>query len=368
MDAKYDGMAGQLQLLDDAFASIDQTAKLKADKDNLESEGKKLAKELASGQKKMNSDIESTLKKKRNEVASEYDKQIDDVTGKMKKVKNERDKARTSGMKERTKNETSGIADENKDLKYSYKDLIKTSNIPAFCGSKLFNILYSPATADEYLTLFLIAIALLFGVPTLVLYLTKNLGNNVMTIIMFAVFIVLFVALYIVGWALLKKPYAPVIRDGRSLRKRIQHNKKAIKKISSDIKKDNNDEQYGLGDFDYEIAKYEGQIEEINGKKKEALDTFDNATSKVITDEITNAQQPGIDATQKQVDANAEQLKAATEAYNALNQNVSENFSSVLGKDFFTKERIMVLKTIINEGNATTVQGAIDFFKNSNMG
>ena len=373
MNSDYEGTEGQLKLLDEASLAIDESLNLKTTRDGLESEGKKLAKKLASDQKKMESEIASAVKKKRSAVEAEYDDQISDIEGKLKKVKSNRDKAKSSGMKERTKHETAGFHGENKELKYQYKDMIKTSGIPSVCGSKLFNILYSPVSLDEYLTLILLAVALLLGAPTLLLHFTGLLKwdttkDIVIMCVIYAVFILLFVALYIVFYVLWKKPNAEVIREGRSMRKRIHHNKKTIRKISNDIKKDGDEEQYGLGEFDYEIAKFESKIEEINGKKEEALAAFDNATAQIITDEITESLQPGIDADRQAVDENQAAYEQASAAVEEQLRRSEEKYESVLGKDFMSKERIVVLKSIINEGNAATVEEAKTFFTNNKMG
>lgn len=360
-------VTAQLQLLRDAKEAVTQLSVWKSQKEQLEMEDKKLNKKLAADEKQLSSDITSMIKKRRDSVSSSYDKEISAGQDKLKKVKNEREKARSMGINDRIKQETAGLRAENAGLKKTMKKVFSDTKTPSICRSYIFYSLYDPGHITEWLGAIIMALFAFLGLPAL-LIICFEVFNPIMIILIFAVFIIVFGALYILGLKLFKNPHQDTLRQGEEIKKQIRKNSRQIKRIIRSVKRDKNEESYGLETFDYDIAKWESQIEDINKKKEEALETFDNVTSKVISDEVTESERPKLEETRNAIAANKQKLEEVTEAYSRQSLYIAEHYEAILGKEFMTTERMDALMGIIHEGNATTVTEAIVFFRNSRMG
>lgn len=359
-------ITGQVQLLQDAKEAIGKLSVVKSRKEQYDSEDRKLRKKLAADEKQLASDISSMIKKRRESVAVTFDKEISSSQDKLKKVKNEREKALNTGINDRIKQETMGLREENKGLKKTLKKVFSETKTPAICRSFLFYSLYDPGCFSEWLSGIIVALFVFLGIPAL-LVLCLQIVKPVFIILVFAAFLVVFSGIYVLGGVLLRKPHKAVMNQGEEIKKQIRKNNKKIKKITRSVKKDDDEERYGLQSFDYDIAKWESQIEETNKKKQEALATFDNVTSKVITDEITESGRPKIEETREAIARNKEKLDEAEKNYSEQSLRIAQNYEAKLGKEFMTKERIDALISIIQDGNATNVTEAIVFFKNNKM-
>ena len=120
-------------------------------------------------------------------------------------------------------------------------------------------------------------------------------------------------------------------------------------------------------DFDLEIGKLENQIDQAKKAKEDALEEFEHATSKVITDEVTEKWKGKLEQAAKDVAENAAKLKEAEEAYNSQSVKISSEYGILLGADNLTIPKIEAIQKIISEGNATTVSAAVEFGKNNKL-
>ena len=357
----------QIQLLKDAKEAIGQLSTWKADKERLEAEAKKIFKKYQDAEKSMNSEIGSVTKKRRGEVEDSYDKELSKTQDQIKKVKSEREKAKTSGIKDRIEKETAGLVAENKDMKKSIKDVFRLENAPAICRSKTFFTLYDPDCLSEWLTDIALFLALCGVLPTaLVLFLSseKALSTPIIVLI-YAAFIVVFMGIYVLGYITLKKPNIRAITRASEIRAHIRANEKQVNRITKRISKDKGEDRYGLQNYDYDLAKLEGQVEDINKKKTEALSAFDTATAKVISDEVTEKARPELEKLGIERDRIKEQLDDVTGKYNAHKAFMEQNYESVIGKDFMTKDKIDAIIDVLNNGNAASIASAVEFIRAS---
>ena len=156
-----------------------------------------------------------------------------------------------------------------------------------------------------------------------------------------------------------KMKHMDALKEGRSIRNRIQANKKQMKAIARTIRRDKNDAVYNLEKFDDEIAQLDQDLLQTNKKKKEALAAFDSVTKTILSDEIMENNKPEIDCLQGELAKAVEELKAKT-LYTA------ENFEAYTGKEFMTMERLEALEGFIRAGEARNISEAVTVFKSRN--
>ena len=153
------------------------------------------------------------------------------------------------------------------------------------------------------------------------------------------------------------------LREGRSIRNRIQANKKQMKAIARTIRRDKNDAVYNLEKFDDEIAQLDQDLLQTNKKKKEALAAFDTVTKTILSDEIMESNKPEIDRLQGELAKAVEELKAVRTELKEKTLYTAENFEAYTGKEFMTMERLEALEGFIRAGEARNISEAVTVFK-----
>lgn len=160
-----------------------------------------------------------------------------------------------------------------------------------------------------------------------------------------------------------KMKHMDALREGRSIRNRIQANKKQMKAIARTIRRDKNDAVYNLEKFDDEIAQLDQDLLQTNKKKKEALAAFDTVTKTILSDEIMESNKPEIDRLQGELAKAVEELKAVRTELKEKTLYTAENFEAYTGKEFMTMERLEALEGFIRAGEARNISEAVTVFK-----
>ncbi|MEG0368676.1 MAG: hypothetical protein RR593_01600 [Hungatella sp.] len=306
--------------------------------------------------------ISQTIKKRTEEINLSYDKELNKGQERLKKARSKREKAKSQGVKERIVEETSELREQNRQLSLQIKTVFQQNHVPQYCNSKLYYSLYSPRWISEY-ALFLGAVLLCFLVIPYGLYLLIPGRNPIYLVGIYMAAIILFGGCYIMIGNKTKVRYAQTLKAGRILRDQIHSNQKKTKVITRSIKKDRNEAVYNLQKHDDEIAQSEQELADIAAKKKDALNTFENVTKNIISDEIANNSKGRIAQLKTQYEAQEQELKELTEAAKTRNLYITDHYETYLGKDFLQPQKLDALADIIRNGTATNLSEAIAEYK-----
>ncbi len=345
-----------------AKAAVADRDELKKRQEELESLEKQQSSALKTKKKALDDEIKSTVKKRSEEITKSYDSQTKTLEDRLKKARSARDKAKDEGVKDRINDETKDLVRQNEDIKGQIKDTLKGDKLPGFCSSTLYNALYFPSTAAEILLLIVCALVCFVCIPLLV-YMVIPDRTSVHLFIIYVVVIVIFGGLYIVIGNITKSRFRPTLNQVRGYRSDIRANKKKIKTISKDIKKDKDEGAYDLQKYDDDISKIEQEIKDVASQKKDAVNTFDNVTKNIITDEITGNYQADIDAAQQDLDQTENDLSSTRTALKEKLLDITDNYAIYAGQDFMDTEKLSSLEEIISSGRASNISEAISVYK-----
>jgi hypothetical protein len=186
-------------------------------------------------------------------------------------------------------------------------------------------------------------------------------------VLIYIVTVVIFGGIYQLIVNFTKDKHSVVIKQVRELRHQIITNKKKIGAIKTGIKKDRDESAYGLENFDDELAKLDGELAEMAQQKKEALLTFENTTSPVITSEIRKQYEEKLTNLKTENDKISSDTARAENKIKALTLKIASEYEPFIGKDLIVLDRIESLINIIEAGNAATISEAVQFHR-QNMG
>ncbi|MBO4389984.1 MAG: hypothetical protein J5825_03915 [Lachnospiraceae bacterium] len=356
----------QIELLEKAKKALKKAEELAAEKSRLESEKKKLEKAQAGAEKDRDSDIKSSVKKGRDSLDSEHSKKISELESNLKKVENKRAKAKEESVKDRINRENLDLIQENKNLKSDIRRVFFEKNVPFFCNTYLFCAIFHPTCLSEWVGGVLIGLFCVIGIPA-ILIISLEIHDLWKILLIVGIFVVVSIVIYIAGTKLIEERSMEHIKWAAEIRRKIRRNKIEMKKTAKLIRKDRNESIYGLEDFDLEIGKLENEIDQAKKAKQNALDEFDHATSKVITDEVTEKWRGKIEQAAKDLEANADSLKAAAAAVAEQSSKISSEFGPLLGADNMTIPKIEAIQKVLSEGNATSITDAVEFAKSNKL-
>ena len=134
--------------------------------------------------------------------------------------------------------------------------------------------------------------------------------------------------------------------------------------ITSSIKRDRNENVYDLEKFDDEIAQLNQDLEETSQKKKDALNTFENVTKTIITDEIMGNSRPKLEALAGKEQEAEDRLRYTETVIKEKKIYITDTYESYLGREFLVPEKLEELKKIMENGTAVNLSEAMEEYRN----
>lgn len=329
---------------------------------------KKTARSIAQEEKSLSEEISSTLKNRKNEIEDGYDEQLTANGAKIRQLVSRKDKKKNERMGSRIENETADLNESNRQLRLQAKELYKQNHVPGFCNTGFFYCMFCPSGAGEIFNLLLLIVAFCGCLPALVCavlsYTVYSTGVHVLAYVVIALSIVIVeFVIYFILFNATKVKYLDVIKEGRRLRNKVRANNKQIKVIRNSITRDKDESVYNLGKYDEKIKELEAEREEISNRKMEAVKVFENDTKQVITNEITSRRQPKIDELKAELRELDEKINSMESDLSDMQTHLTDGYVTFLGRDLCTEEKLSDLINIMVEGQASTVSGAIEIYK-----
>lgn len=344
--------------IDDMEEELDQTKTMQ----------KKIARSLSQEEKGLSDEISSTLKNRKNEIEDGYDARLSENGAKIRQFQSQKDKKKNERMGNRIESETASLNESNRQLKLEAKELFKQNHVSAFCNSSFFYCMFAPSGFVEIIKLIGLICLFCLGIPAVVSIIlsytvfTVDVNKFIYAVIGLSIVLFEFV-IYFVVFNAAKVKNLDVVREGRSIRDKVRANDKQIRAIKNSITKDKDESVYNLGKYDEKLKQLETEREDISNRKMEAIKVFENETKEVIVSEITGRRQPKIDSLKEELKSTEEKMAAMESKLADMRGVLTDSYVTFLGKDLCTEEKLTDLISIMEEGTASTVSGAIEVYK-----
>lgn len=350
--------------LEEAYEALSNLENEKSRQQTLQTDLKKAEKELDSLKKSMNDEISQTIRKKYDSISDEYDRQISACQSALRQLRLQKDSTKKLKKEDRIQEKTAPYLTKQQQLQTSLKQLFDNNRVPHICRNRLFYLLFMPTNFGAWLIDFVIAAICFFCVPYgIALFIPKK-SVLCSAIISFAC-VLIFGGAYLLLDHTLKESHLQALKDGRKILNQIRSTKKKIKKITRSIQRDDDEEHdEDIKQHNYEIAKREAELEKLTADKKEALDTFNAATKKVIQNEITDRFEPSIHEQTQVILSLSEPLEESQQEEAELRRIVSEKYEPYIDKDFLSSGQINALISCIRSKEANNISDAITICRN----
>lgn len=349
--------------LEEAKQAVTELGQMRDQEETMTQRVSDSQKELAAEEQSVTDTIDQTIRKRVEEIGVSYDKELGKGQDRLKKARGKREKAKTQGVKERIAEETLELRDENRKLKLQIKTLFQQNHAPKICNTNGYYALFMPHWFSEYMKLIL-TILICFLVIPYGGYLLLPQQKPLYLMCIYVVCILVFGGCYVMIGNRTKIHHAKILKEARLVRDQIHGNMKKIRVITHTIKKDRNEAIYDLKKYDDEIARLEQEIAETAAKKKDALNTFENVTKNIISDEITGSSKDKIAYLKTIYEGQEQELKELESALKTKALHVADRFEPFLGKDFLQPQKLDVLRTSIQNGTCSNLSEAIAEYNN----
>lgn len=326
-------------------------------------EENKTEKSIQGLEKTVTDEIQTTIKKRRAEIEAAYDKQLSKTNSRIKKIKDKRDKRKSKKVSERISEETASLREENHKLKLETKTLFNQKRVPSYCNTKLYYALYYPRYFRDIMIILIALLLALLVIPCGIYFFVLTEEKIPYLILLYIISVVFFGGIYLLIGNRTKEKYREVILSVRDLRHEIRLNKKKIDIINKRVKKDQDESTYGLEDIDEELDRLNQEAADIAEQKKEALLTFENTTTQVISSDIKKQYEEQLAELKLDFDNLSKESVQTEENIKALTLKIASNYEPFIGKDLIAIDRVDSLINIMEAGNAATISEAIQFHK-----
>lgn len=350
--------ADQIAFLQEARKALEELEILKDREKQLKIDEVKVGKTLDMEKKAAEDAVNSTIRKRRDAICSSYDKEMDKAEERLKKARTKREKAKNQGMKERIAEETADLRSENRDLESQIRVLFKKKRVPGYCNSRWYYALFLPRWFGEFFT-FLVTVLVCFAAIPYGSYLLIPDRKQVYLVGIYVLTIVIFGGIYVWISNRTKARHMETLKEGRVMRDHIRSNKKKIRLITKSIQKDKNEKQYNLEKYDDEIAQEEQEIHKIGNQKQDAMNTFEQVTKAIISDEILTGFKPKLD----ELSAGYRDIKKAIneveDEIKEKNLMVTDRYAGYLGREYMNPIKIGELVELLRSGKASNLNEAM---------
>lgn len=349
--------------LQDAKEAVLELSEFTKKEETLKQEEDRLERTLETEKKAVSDAIALTVKKRREEMSSSYDKEIDKIQEKLKKTRAKREKAKNQGIKERISEETSELHTYNRELKVRMKTLFQKERVPMLCSGGFYYSMYYTRGIKEILTL-LITLSVCFFLIPYGAFSLMTVKKTFYLVVLYILCILVFGGLYVLVGNATKGRHPEALREGRTIRNLILSNNRKIAVITGTIKKDKDEGNYNLEKYDDEIAQLNHDLTNTAGKKKEALNTFENVTRTIIADEITGNSRVKLESLNADYEEAASRLRYTETMVKEKKIYITDTYESYVGKEFLHADRLEDLRRILEEKEAGNISEAIEIYKN----
>lgn len=351
-----------LKFLSEAREALDQVSLLEDQEGHLLQETRKLERQVETELKSVADTVKQTIKKRSDEISSSYDKEITKGQDRLKRARSKREKAKSQGVKERIKEETEALHGHNRELRLQMKGLFQQNRVPKFCRTPLYYSLYFPRWFKEILVLLLFLLICFLALPCGVYYLIPQRQPLYLAGI-YLLDILVIGGIYVLIGNKTRMTHAESLKTGRHFMDQIRSNNKRIRVITATIRKDRNEAQYDLEKYDDEIAQAEQELAEITEKKKAALNTFENVTKNILTDEIELNSKEKLDQLKAEFEEKNQELKNIQAQVKEKRLHITDHYSTYLGNEFLDSLKLAELATIIQNSQAANISEAMEEYK-----
>ena len=344
--------------LEDARQAVVELAEFEKQEETLAQEEKKRLRVLETERKAVADAVNSTVKKRRDEIEKSYDDELGKLQDKLKRTRTRREKAKNQGIKERIKEETQELHAHNRELAVRMRTLFQSDRVPFVCKSPLYYALYFPRGFKEFLTV-LITFAICFLLIPCGIYKLLPEQKTLYLAMIYGVDVVVFGGLYILIGNWTKDRHLAALQEGRSIRSLIAANNRKIAVITSSISRDRSEALYDLEKYDDEISQMEQDLEETAKKKKDALNTFENVTKTILTDEITSNSRAKLEQLKEGHQEVESRLHYTETVIKEKRIFITDTYECYLGKEFLNPEKLDALKHILDNSTAVNLSEVI---------
>ena len=335
-----------------------ELAEFEKQEETLAQEEKKRLRVLETERKAVADAVNSTVKKRRDEIEKSYDDELGKLQDKLKRTRTRREKAKNQGIKERIKEETQELHAHNRELAVRMRTLFQSDRVPFVCKSPLYYALYFPRGFKEFLTV-LITFAICFLLIPCGIYKLLPEQKTLYLAMIYGVDVVVFGGLYILIGNWTKDRHLAALQEGRSIRSLIAANNRKIAVITSSIRRDRSEALYDLEKYDDEISQMEQDLEETAKKKKDALNTFENVTKTILTDEITGNSRAKLEQLKEAHQEVESRLHYTETVIKEKRIFITDTYECYLGKEFLNPEKLDALKHILDNSTAVNLSEVI---------
>ncbi len=324
----------------------------------LSAEESQKRRELEAARKAVSDSVSQTVRKRLDSINTAYDKEIAKGQERLRKARVSREKAKSKGVKERIADETAQLRSRSRELQLQMRTLFQKDRVPFFCRGLLYYSLYHPRGLQECLVALAALLICFLALPCGIYFLLPQ-RHTVYLMLVYFLDILLLGGIYVTAGNQIRQRWDDPLKKGRLLRNQIRSNQKAIQGIVRSIRRDGSEDLYNLEKYDDEISCAQQELEEIAAKKKDALNTFENVTKTIISDEIQAGQADHITALEHQLEELSTSRRSLEHAINRQSIHIADTYGPYLDKEFLQTDRLAALSRLIQSGSAANLTEAI---------
>ena len=236
------------------------------------------------------------------------------------------------------------------------RTLFQSDRVPFVCKSPLYYALYFPRGFKEFLTV-LITFAICFLLIPCGIYKLLPEQKTLYLAMIYGVDVVVFGGLYILIGNWTKDRHLATLQEGRSIRSLIGEQPGIA--VITPRSWDRSEALYDLEKYDDEISQMEQDLEETAKKKKDALNTFENVTKTILTDEITSNSRAKLEQLKEGHQEVESRLHYTETVIKEKRIFITDTYECYLGKEFLNPEKLDALKHILDNSTAVNLSEVI---------
>ena len=286
------------------------------------------------------------------------DEKISKLNKRISSEKSRKNMAKKRGQKERIEEKTKSLRMKNRELNRTIRTKLGENDLPTFCNSTWFYVLYCTEGLIEWLIKLTFFAVMFLLIPMLcVCFVDWHIFFKGLLFIL--VFIIDF-AIYITIFLVTKDRDNGTLEELRKERDGVKDNKKEIKKIKKGIKADKDESIYDLDSYDKNIRKYQEELDELEKDREKNLKDFKDNKKDNLVKEIEDKHNEEIEKINKLITEEEEKVVSLENALNENKEKIQAENNGALPESLINKYKIKKIIGLIESKEVKDIESAVN--------
>lgn len=300
-------------------------------------------------QARIKEETESMIKERRESLQTSLKKEVRVAERRMERAVKRRNQERNKQLKQRIQDSIADDQEQIEELKSQIKELVRSEDLPAYCGTRFWHRLFMPCKVMDFVTLILLGLLFSIGLPGVIYFMIPN-RQLWYAYILLPLFVLLTLYPYLYVLQNTREQHKEVLLNIRKKFQMMEEVEQEIEDITKTITESEDDSAYALEKQDDRLNLARDRMEQMRAKQSQELTDFETKTKADIVKEFKEQSQEKENELQNVIQRLSRERSLTMEMASELHLKIVDTYESELGAENLSLTRVRAMLKELDQG------------------